>query len=93
MTRQKQDNHWYINSGATKHLTFEKDLIVDFITYKQLSKIYRVIEAYGQGKVRLFCYDETDALELTLYKLLYVPCMYRAPVAQLVEHWLSHGRS
>ena len=49
MIRRKLDNHWYIDSGATKHMTFEKDLIVDFMKYEQPSKIYlgdnRVIEA------------------------------------------------
>ena len=49
MTCRKRDN-WYIDSGATKHMTFDKDLIVDFIEYKQPSKIYlgdnRVTEAY-----------------------------------------------
>ena len=34
MTCRKRDNCWYIDSGATKHMTFEKDLIVDFIEYK-----------------------------------------------------------
>ena len=55
MIRRKLDNHWY--SGATKHMIFEKDLIVDFMKYEQPSKIYlgdnRVIEAYAQGEVRL----------------------------------------
>ena len=36
----KQNNRWYIDRGATKHMTFEKDLIVDFIEYKHPSKIY-----------------------------------------------------
>ena len=49
MIRRKLDNHWYIDSGATKHMTFDKDLIVDFMKYEQPSKIYlgdnRVIEA------------------------------------------------
>ena len=40
MIRRKLDNHWYIDSGATKHMTFEKDLIVDFMKYEQPSKIY-----------------------------------------------------
>ena len=33
MIRRKLDNHWYINSGATKHMTFEKDLIVFFFIF------------------------------------------------------------
>ena len=68
---------WYIDSGATKHMTFEKDLIVDFYEYEQPSKIYlggnRAIEAFGEGKVNLSCYDESHAVALTLNKVLYVP--------------------
>ena len=68
---------WYIDSGATKHMTFEKDLIVDFYEYEQPSKIYlgdnRAIKAFGEGKVNLSCYDESHAVALTLNKVLYVP--------------------
>ena len=77
MIRWELDNHWYIDSGATKHMTFEKDFIVDFMKYEQPSKIYlgdnRVIEAYGRAKVRLSCYDESDAVQRTLNKVLHVP--------------------
>ena len=58
-------------------MTFEKDLIVDFYEYEQPSKIYlgdnRAIEAFGEGKVNLSCYDELHAVALTLNKVLYVP--------------------
>lgn len=57
LTHRKLDNHWYIDSRAAKHMTFEKDLIVDFMKYEQATKIY-----LGQGKVRLSCYDESDVL-------------------------------
>ena len=57
-------------------MTFEKDLIVDFYEYEQPSKIYlgdnRAIEAFGEGKVNLSSYDESNAVELTLNKVLYV---------------------
>ena len=76
-TCRNRDICWYIDSGATKHMTFEKDLIVDFYEYEQPSKIYlrdnRAIEAFGEGKVNLSCYDESNAVELTLNKVLYVP--------------------
>ena len=58
-------------------MTFEKALIVDFYEYEQPSKIYlgdnRAIEAFGEGKVNLLCYDESNAVQLTLNKVLYVP--------------------
>ena len=67
-------NHWYIDSRAAKHMTCEKDSIVDFIKYEEASKTYlgdnRVIEAYGQGKERLSRYEESDAVQLTLNKAL-----------------------
>ena len=78
-TCRNRDIRWYIDSGATKHMTFEKDLIVDFYEYEQPSKIYlgdnRAIEAFGEGKVNLSCYDESNAVELTLNKVLYVPSL------------------
>ncbi|CAB4021584.1 Retrovirus-related Pol poly from transposon TNT 1-94, partial [Paramuricea clavata] len=77
-TSSKQNNHWFIDSGATKHMTFQRHLIVDYVKYKQPSKIYlgdnRVIKAYGEGKVRLQCYDESGVVvALVLNKVLYVP--------------------
>ena len=74
---RKRDIRWYIDSGATKQMTFKKDLILDFYEYEQPSKTYlgdnRAIEAFGEGKVNLSCYDESNAVKLTLKKVLYVP--------------------
>ena len=44
MIRRKLDNHWYIDRGVTKHMTFEKDLIVDFMKYEQPSKITELLK-------------------------------------------------
>ena len=75
-TCRNRDIRWYIDSGATKHMTFEKDLIVDFHEYEQPSDIYlgdnRAIEAFGEGKVNLSGYDESNTVQLTLSKVLYV---------------------
>ena len=77
MKKGKPDNHWYIDSGATKHMTHQRDLITDFIEYKQPSRIYLgdkgVVKACGEGKVKLQCYDGSDDVTLTLNKVLYVP--------------------
>ena len=74
---RKRDIRWCIDSGATKQMTFKKDLILDFYEYEQPSKTYlgdnRAIEAFGAGKVNLSCYDESNAVKLTLNKVLYVP--------------------
>ena len=77
LKKGKPDNHWYIDSGATKHMTHQRDLITDFIEYKQPSRIYLgdkgVVKACGEGKVKLQCYDGSDDVTLTLNKVLYVP--------------------
>ena len=52
-------------------------MIVDYIKYEQPSKVYlgnnRVIKAYGEGKVKLQCYDESGIVTLILNNVLYVP--------------------
>ena len=68
---------WYIDSGATKHMTSQKDLIVNYIQYPQPSEIFlgddRVIKALGEGKVILEVYDGSNVLTIGLYNVLYVP--------------------
>ena len=58
---QGRSKLWYIDSGATKHITSEKDLIVDYVQYPQPSKVFlednRMIRALGEGKVSLEFYD------------------------------------
>ena len=47
------NDQWFIDSGATKHMTFQRNIITDYKKYKEPSKIYlgdnRIIEAYGEG--------------------------------------------
>ncbi len=65
-TNNKKCDQRFIDSGATKHMTFQRYLIVDYIKYKQPSNIYlgdnRVIKAYGEGTVKLQCYDGADGI-------------------------------
>ena len=88
-TCRNRDIRWYIDSGDTKHTTFEKDLIVDNYEYEQPLKIYlgdnRAIKAFGEGKVNLSCYDESNAVEFKqstvcaqFIKELVVHCCYDA---------------
>ena len=57
-------------------MTYQKHLIVDYFKYEQPSKVYlgnnRVITAYGEGKVKLQCYDEFGIVTLILNNVLYV---------------------
>lgn len=48
---KRQNEQWFIDSGETTQMTFERNMITDYRKYKQSSKIYRgdnsVIKAYG----------------------------------------------
>ena len=74
---QGRSKLWYIDSGATKHMTSEKDLIVDYVQNPQPSEIFlgdnRMIRALGEGKVSLEFYDGSNVLTMELYNVLYVP--------------------
>ena len=37
---QKPANEWFIDSGATKHITFDGSIMIDFVKYEQPVKIY-----------------------------------------------------
>ena len=74
---QGRSKLWYIDSGATKHMTSEKDLIVDYVQYPQFFEIFlgdnRMIRALGEGKVSLEFYDGSNVLTMGLYNVMYVP--------------------
>ena len=71
------NDQWFIDSGSTKHMTFQRNTITDYKKYKEPSKIClcdnRVIEAYGEGNVRIDCYDGVETVTLHLHKVLFVP--------------------
>ena len=52
-----QRNEWFIDSAATKHMTSNRNILIDYVTYKQPTKIYlgdnTVILAHGEGNVNL----------------------------------------
>ena len=70
-------NEWFIDSGATKHMTFDRSIMINFIKYEHTLNIYlgdsTVVLAQGEGKVRLpTCYGSDDVF-LALHKVLFVP--------------------
>ena len=58
-TRCELNNGWYVDSGATRHMTFQKNLLLGFVEFNKPSRIYlgdnRVISATGEGKVKIPC--------------------------------------
>eukprot|EP00794_Sanderia_malayensis_P009008 gene9008-9970_t len=70
-------NGWYVDSGATKHMTFQKDELQDYTAYKESIPIRigddSIIEAYGEGKVKLYFFDGEAQVSIMLQKVLFVP--------------------
>ena len=72
---------WYIDSAATRHMTFDKDILMDFRLFsdseRENSKVRLgndyVIPAIGEGKVRLATTYDRDGQHLALEKVAYVP--------------------
>ena len=73
----------FIDSGATKHMTFQKNIITDYRKYirscqrstlviKELLKHMDHIR-YCEGNVKLEYHDGAETIILNLHKVLFVP--------------------
>ena len=76
-TKIKLSNGWFIDSAASKHMTYEKSIIHDFTEFHEPMEIHlgdnTIIFAYGEGQVKLKCIDGSDTIILVLHNVLYVP--------------------
>ena len=76
-TTTKLSDGWFIDSAASKHMTYEKSIIHDFTEFHEPMEIHlgdnTIIFAYGEGKVKIKCIDGSDTTILVLHKILYVP--------------------
>ena len=73
---KNRTNEWFIDSGATKHMTFDRSIIINFVKYEHPLKIYlgdsTVVLAQGEGKVRLpTCYGSDDVFSPYIKYCLY----------------------
>eukprot|EP00794_Sanderia_malayensis_P002110 gene2108-2395_t len=68
---------WIVDSGATQHMTYEKDSLYDFVTFKQSSTIIlgdnQAILAYGKGTYRFTTVVEGKLQKIVLHDVLYLP--------------------
>ncbi len=76
ISTMEPNDKWYIDSAATKHMTHNKNLLVDYVKYDTPTEIYlgdnAVIHAEGEGMVKLPTGGDTSCC-LDLHKVLYVP--------------------
>ncbi len=73
------DSNWYIDSGASKHMCYQKDIISDFIDFDEPIQITladnSTIPSYGKGHVNLQVLLNGEIHPITLFNVLYVPKM------------------
>ena len=72
-----RSGEWFIDSAATKHMTYDRSVLENYVQYDQPKDIYlgdsTVIHALGEGKVRLPTVNSTHDVVLDLHKVLFVP--------------------
>ena len=72
---------WYIDSAATRHMTYDKSILIDFRWFSEEEKLMSkvklgndyIIPAVGEGKVRLATSSDENGQFLALQKVAYVP--------------------
>lgn len=73
----KSKHSWLIDSGATRHMTFDRESLSDFIEFKQPSPVIlgdsRSILAYGKGTYRLTTNIDGRAQNIALRDVLFLP--------------------
>ena len=72
-----QCDGWWIDSGASQHMTFDKKGMHKYVAFKDPLKVKlaenSIILAYGQGHIHVSVYDGAEKVKLLLTDVLYVP--------------------
>ena len=71
------DNNWWIDSGASQHMTPVKKSLINFEKFKTPLEVKladnSVLFSYGKGDVHLSVYNGTEKVNIALKDVLYVP--------------------
>ena len=73
-----QSHDWYIDSAATSHMTFNRNILVDYVEFEKPKEVSlgdnHNISALGTGKVRLPFIDENGCTKnLSSDRVMYIP--------------------
>ena len=73
----QKDLTWYTDSGASQHMSYDKEMMVDYVHFENPQKVglgdNRVVQALGKGNIWLDIKDENDYNPARLVDVLYVP--------------------
>ena len=80
-TDNENQSGWIIDSGATQHMTYERDNLSEYVEFKRPCKVNlgddRVILAYGKGTYRLTTDLNRSSQKIALKNVLYLPELKR----------------
>ncbi len=80
-TGNENQSGWIIDSGATQHMTYERDNLSEYVEFKRPCKVNlgddRVVLAYGKGTYRLSTDLNGSGQKIALKNVLYLPELKR----------------
>ena len=72
-----QADGWWIDSGASQHMTHEKGGMENYSTFRKPLQVRiadnTILYAYGKGNIGLTVFNENETVNITLKDVLYVP--------------------
>ena len=79
--KMNRSGEWYIDSAATRHMTYDRNILMDFRPYtaeeRAKSRVHlgddSIISAVGEGKVRLPTSSSVNGTFLALQSVAFVP--------------------
>ena len=84
-SQERNNSGWIIDSGATQHMTFDRDVLFYYIEFKQPCKVNLgdngTTLAYCKGTCRLIADVENSTQPIAFHNVLYLP--------DLERNWLS----
>ena len=73
---QIKNSDWWINSGASQHMTPEKKSLDDYSTFETPLKVKLaddiVLHVYGKGNVHLTVLNDNDKINIVLKDVLFI---------------------
>ena len=75
--RSCTNEDWFVDSAASAHMTYDKNVIQQYVEYDEPQKVFlgndTWISSAGEGKVRLPVIDNNKVIFLALHRVVFVP--------------------
>ena len=92
MSEDTEDNQWCVDSGCSKHMTYDSRDLVEYKKFKFPLDVRladkRIVKALGFGKVNIYLTEENGRnVPMRLEKVLFVPELKKRllSISQVIE--------